>query len=131
MIEWVEMMVKTDLSGLKAMAAKGELTDASQGHAEKYAYTPMLMPVATGGKEVMKVGTRQEYLNQEIGNWRNININRALGVIAGLAALYLLSVNVLLAGAAALYAGWAWGAKARDEFFLYKIAKKRELLEGT
>ncbi|MFH1779660.1 MAG: hypothetical protein ABH803_00750 [Candidatus Micrarchaeota archaeon] len=123
------MIEKTSLNELKHKAIKGEF--ASESPAKEYTNTPILMPVSNDSDPVMRVTTRQAYLDFELGNWRSLNIQRGLGVVVGIVALFLLSVNPLMAGATALVAGWFWGGYARTAFFLYKITKNRELLEGT
>ncbi|MEM4254848.1 MAG: hypothetical protein QXR53_00765 [Candidatus Norongarragalinales archaeon] len=120
------MIVKTDLQGLKGMA-KGN--SHASGH--EWTYSPVWLPVQTEGKGVMKVSTRQEYMDFELGNWRLIQISRVAAVVLGVGALYALGWSILVSGVLALMAGWAWGVYARKAFFFNEVNKKREILEGT
>ncbi|NUN11417.1 hypothetical protein HUU53_02120 [Candidatus Micrarchaeota archaeon] len=125
------MMVKTSLNGLKHMAHELKHDHDDHGHKQDYAYTPMLMPAQTEGKPVMKITTRQDYLDKTVGLWRRIQVNKGLGLILGVASLFLLSISPLFAGACAVLAGWIWGDYVTGKFYLYQVDGKRELLEGT
>ncbi len=120
------MRVKTDLRGLKGMVKSD-----SSGAAHEWTYSPVWLPVQTEGRGVIKVSTRQEYMDFELGNWRMIQITRVAAIVLGVTALYFLTWSVLVSGVFALLAGWAWGVYARKAFFFENINRKREILEGT
>lgn len=120
------MIVKTDLQGLKKIAPKKDSHSS-----EQFTYSPVWLPVQTEGRGVMKVSTRQEYMSTELNNWRTIQISRVAAVILGVAAVYFLTWNVVIAAIVALMAGWAWGVYARKAYFFEKVNKGREILEGT
>ncbi len=123
-----------NLSELKAYAESDSKAFASPSTADKtkqWNYSPMFLPISTSGRHVMNVTTRSDFLHKQVGNWKTIQINLVLTIVIGIAALWLLSVNVLLAGAAALVAGWLYGEHMVKKFFLYKVYKRRMLLEGT
>lgn len=119
------MQVKTGLQGLKGFAGK---SDSSE---REWTYSPVWLPVQTEGRGVMKVSTRQEFMNMELGNWRLIQVSRVAAIVLGVAALYALSWSVLVSAALALLAGWSWGVYARKTFFFEKVNRNREILEGT
>lgn len=120
------MLVKTDLKGLKQVQPQ-----AGGSPRKEWTYSPVWLPVQTEGKGVMKVSTRQEYMDLELGNWRTIQITRVAAIVVGVAALYALSWSVVVAGILALLAGWSWGVYARKAFFFENVNRKREILEGT
>ncbi len=94
--------------------------------------TQMFLPVASEGKPVIKVTTRQEFLNNNISAWRAWQLTRVGAALAGAGAIWLFFANQpWLAGGAALLAGWWYGEHVRRGFYITKLLKKRYLLEGT
>ncbi len=99
-----------------------------------FRYSPMFLPVdATAKKDigVVKVVTRQKFLDENIGHWIKWRTYQGASVALGIAALALLSTNVLLSGAAALGAGYCYGQYKRKDFIINRLLKNRWLLEGT
>lgn len=122
------MVVKTDLRGLRQMAAHETRGGQKQ---PSFTYSPVWLPVQTEGNAVVKVTTRQEYLDGQLGQWRTIQLTRVAAIVLGVGALYALTWNILASAALAILAGWAWGVYARNAFFFEEVNRKREILEGT
>ncbi len=100
----------------------------------QFRYSPMFLPVdatAKKGTGVVKVSTRQKFLNENIDAWVKWNSYRFFAMGLGVAALATLNVNILLSGAAAVGAGYCYGQYKRKDFIINGILKKRWLLEGT
>ena len=121
------MRVKTDLSGLKN---SGNASVKPAG-VKQWNYSPVWVPVLTDGKAVVNVITRQEFMDKQLGDWRLIQITRVGAILLGVAALYFLGSNVLVAAALGLAAGWAWGLYVRTNYFFETVNKSREILEST
>ncbi|HIH20299.1 hypothetical protein J4220_00425 [Candidatus Micrarchaeota archaeon] len=119
------MQVKTSLQGLKGYSGKSESSE------REWTYSPVWLPVQTEGRGVMKVSTRQEFMNMELGNWRLIQVSRVAAIVLGVGALYALTWSILVSAALALLAGWSWGVYARKAFFFERVNRNREILEGT
>ncbi|HIH20487.1 TPA: hypothetical protein HA244_04430 [Candidatus Micrarchaeota archaeon] len=122
------MQVKTDLRGLKRIGT-GE-SHGGPGKAD-LTYSTVWMPVQTEGKAVVKVQTRQGYLDKQLKDWRTIQLSRVVAIALGIAALFFLSFNAFVSAALGLAAGWFWGSYAKTAFFFEEVNRKREILEGT
>ncbi len=109
-------------------------TGESTGNGEDgdWRKTQMFLPVASEGQSVIKVTTRQSFLNNGISAWRSWQLTRVGAAVAGAGAVWLFFAGQpILAGAGALVAGWLYGQHVRVGFFITKLLKKRYLLEGT
>ncbi|MFH1199545.1 MAG: hypothetical protein V1708_00600 [Candidatus Micrarchaeota archaeon] len=124
-------MANTTISELKEIAA-------SQGHdeepAKNYQVLPMFLPTdisAKKGTGVIKVVTRQSFMNEGITNWVLYNTFRGLTVVMAAVALMLFPINVYLSALAAIGAGYAFGKFKFKDFIINHQLKQRWLLEGT
>jgi hypothetical protein len=100
----------------------------------QFRYAPMFLPVDATEKKgtgVVKVVTRQSFLDENIDTWVKWNMYKGVSAGLGIAALALLGTNIVLSGAAALAAGYYYGQVKRKEFIVTNLLKKRWLLEGT
>ncbi|MFH1751022.1 MAG: hypothetical protein ABH863_05060 [Candidatus Micrarchaeota archaeon] len=103
---------------------------------EKKAFqvAPMFLPADISSKRgtgVIKVVTRQDFMNTGITNWVLYNSTRAATIILAIAALFLLTVNILLAAVAGLAAGYFYGKHKFYTFMAIVQPRHRWLLEGT
>jgi hypothetical protein len=97
-------------------------------------YAPMFLPVDATAKKsegVVRVVTRQKFLDENIDHWVKWHGFRAGAVVCGVAAVLFLPVNVLFSGAAAVGAGYCYGHFKRRDFQVNYLLKHRWLLEGT
>jgi len=112
--------------------AERDRFSASNGENSNWRKTQMFLPVASEGKPVIKVTTRQDFLNTNISVWRSWQLSRVGAALAGAGAIWLFfSGQPIIAGGAALAAGWLYGQHVRLNFYVTKLLKKRYLLEGT
>jgi hypothetical protein len=96
--------------------------------------TPMFLPTDISSKRgtgVIKVVTRQAFMNEKITHWVLYNSTRAATYIAAVAALVLLNVNIILAAIAGLAAGYFYGKYKFYTFMAIAQPRHRWLLEGT
>ena len=124
--------VKVDLNGLKETVGHNRAAFSSgTATQQKFEAFPMFLPVATQGKEVMRVTTRQDFISYNIGEWRLFHLTRAGAAMAGIGALWLFPINVYASAAAGVAAGWLYGEHLKKNFYLNQLLKKRDLLEST
>ena len=120
------MQIKTSLQGLNAKV-KGD----SEAQQKQWNYSTVWLPVQTEGNPVMKVSTRQEYMDDQLKNWRTIQISRVGAIIVGIGALYFLTSSIWVSAMLAGIAGWAWGNYVKLAYFFEHVNRQREILEGT
>ena len=96
-----------------------------------WTYSTVWMPVQTEGRSVVKVQTRQEYIDKQLKDWRTIQISRVIALGLGIGALFFLSFNAFVSAALGLGAGWFWGDYVKTAFYFEEVNRKREILEGT
>lgn len=95
---------------------------------------PMLLPTDISAKAntgVIKVVTRQAFMNEKITHWVLYNSTRAATYLSAVVALYLLTVNIILAAVAGLAAGYFYGKYKFYYFLAIAQPRHRWLLEGT
>ncbi len=117
---------------LKAIAPT--LKAPPKDESKPYQVTPMFLPTDISAKKntgVLKVVTRQSFMDTSITNWVLYNSTRAAAIILGAAALILLSVNWIFAAIAGLAAGYFYGKHKYYSFFAIVQPRHRWLLEGT
>ncbi|MEK6954799.1 MAG: hypothetical protein AABX01_07335 [Candidatus Micrarchaeota archaeon] len=126
------MVHKISYSQLRQM---GPSLQAKEQVPEKnYQVTPMFLPADISSKRgtgVVKVVTRQEFMNTSITNWVLYNSTRAATYVLAVATLVLLNVNIVLAGVAGLAAGYFYGKYKFYTFMAIAQPRHRWLLEGT
>ncbi|HLC48656.1 MAG TPA: hypothetical protein VJI13_06290 [Candidatus Norongarragalinales archaeon] len=101
---------------------------------KEFQVTPMFLPAdisAKSGTGVIKVVTRQGFMNEKITHWVLYNSTRAATYISAVAALFLINVNILLAAVAGLAAGYFYGKYKFYYFYAIVQPRHRWLLEGT
>ena len=125
-----------------AHAGGGHAASAHDAHAASvgdeamlsHNYAPMFLPVDAGSKKdsgVIKVVTRQKFLDENIDHWVKWHSYRAGTVACAIGALILLPQSFLLSGVAAVGAGYCYGQFKRKDFQVNNLLKHRWLLEGT
>lgn len=126
------MVEQVSISELKGRAASYNVPSAPSRN--NHQVMPMFLPTdmsAKKGTGVIKVVTRQNFMNETIGRWVYLHTSLAATIILALAALLLLPVNLLLSGVAALGAGHFYGKHQELDFRINRELKHRWLLEGT
>ncbi|MBU1198031.1 hypothetical protein KJ765_06005 [Candidatus Micrarchaeota archaeon] len=124
-------MTKVSLQQLKSMAS------SLQQEPEKkrdYQMLPMFLPADISDKKgtgVVKVVTRQGFMNETIENWVLYNTYRGATVSLGVLALMTFPVNVYLSALFGIGAGFAYGKFKFKDFIINKQLRHRWLLEGT
>ncbi len=102
------------------------------GHGPKeFDQTTMFIPVATEGKAVINVQTRQKFLTTGITNWRMYHFHRAAAIMGAVAAVWLIFINPYLSAAAGMASAWSYGEYLKKDFTINHIYKSRYLLEST
>jgi hypothetical protein len=127
------MAVQTVTLGELKQAAP-QLKGAAAAPKNAFNYAPMFLPVdATEkkGQGVVKVVTRQKFLDENIGVWVKWNAYKGTALMLGVVALFLLPTSIYLSGAAALGAGYCYGQFKRNQYVIEAILQRRWLLEGT
>ena len=126
------MVEKVSISDLRGMAPRFS-TPASAAR-RNHQVMPMFLPTDISSKKgtgVIKVVTRQNFLNDTIYKWVSLHSTLAATVILGIVALLLIPVNLLLAAVAALSAGYFYGRYQEFDYRVNRELKHRWLLEGT
>ncbi|MFH0972281.1 MAG: hypothetical protein V1835_07005 [Candidatus Micrarchaeota archaeon] len=124
-------MNKMTISQLKHV---GPSMIAHEAPKKDYQVTPMFLPTDISSKKgtgVMKVVTRQEFMNEKITHWVLYNSTRAGTYVLAGAALLLLPYNILFSGIAGLGAGYLYGKYKFYTFMAIEQPRHRWLLEGT
>ena len=101
---------------------------------KNYQVLPMFLPTDISSKQgtgVIKVVTRQAFMNEGISNWVLYNAFRGLTGLMAVVALMLFPVNIYLSALAAIAAGYAYGKFKFKDFLINHQLKERWLLEGT
>jgi len=99
-----------------------------------YQMLPMFLPADISDKKgtgVVKVVTRQGFMNETIENWVLYNTYRGATVSLGVLALMTFPVNVYLSALFGIGAGFAYGKFKFKDFIINKQLRHRWLLEGT
>ncbi len=94
----------------------------------------MFLPTDISSKKdsgVIKVVTRQAFMDEKITHWVLYNSTRAGTYIMAAAALLLIPVNVFFAAIAGLGAGYLYGKYKFYTFMAIEQPRHRWLLEGT
>ncbi len=113
---------------LRSLKASGQLKDAPLA-ATPAELTNMLMPIKTNENHVLEIMTRQSFLDSNIKLWREWHLYRAGAIVLAVAALYLLTVNVLLSVVAAGLSAYVYGLYYHRDFIIQHPLKKRDLYE--
>ncbi len=124
-------MAKVTLRELKELAPHIEAQEAQH---KNYQVLPMFLPTdisAKKGTGVVKVVTRQNFMNEGIGNWVLYNTYRGGAVALGVLALVTFPVNIYLSALFGLGAGYSYGKFKFKDFIINHQLRERWLLEGT
>ncbi|MFH1106712.1 MAG: hypothetical protein V1787_02350 [Candidatus Micrarchaeota archaeon] len=101
---------------------------------KNYQMVPMFLPTdvtSKGGKGVIKVVTRQGFMNEGISDWVMMNTTRGMTMLLAIVALMLFPVNIYLAALAGIGAGYAYGKYRFKEWLIKEEYRHRWMLEGT
>lgn len=123
--------MRVTVSELKQIAPS---LQAQEEHRRNYQVLPMFLPTDISHKRgtgVVKVVTRQAFMNEGISNWVLLNAFRGLTGIMAIVAIMLFPVNIYLSALAAISAGYAYGKYKFKDFLINHLMKERWLLEGT
>mgnify|MGYP001611846700 CR=1 FL=1 len=124
-------MVSVTVSELKRMAPGLQHPEEER---KNYQVLPMFLPTDISSKKgtgVIKVVTRQGFMNESISTWVLYNAFRGLTGLMAVVALMLFPVNIYLSALAAIAAGYAYGKFKFKDFIINHRLKERWLLEGT
>ncbi len=116
-----------------ALLQKGDVIVADKDEApkKKWNYVPMFMPTDTGGHNVAHVITRQSFLNDAIGKWRNWHVFRAIAVFCFVLSILAISFNVILGAVIALIGGYFGGRYVWEDYYISYMYRNRMLMEST
>jgi hypothetical protein len=101
---------------------------------KNYQVAPMFLPTDITSKKgtgVIKVVTRQAFMNEKITHWVLYNTTRAATYVMAAVSLILLPTSILFAGVAGLAAGYFYGKYKFYTFMAIEQPRHRWLLEGT
>ena len=124
-------MANVTVSELKQIAPT---LRGQEPQARNYQVLPMFLPTDISSKKgtgVIKVVTRQAFMNEGISNWVLYNAFRGLTGMLAVVAIMLFPVNIYLSALAGIGAGYAYGKFKFKDFIINQQLRRRWLLEGT